>query len=150
MFLIKCRGKTEKATPLNYAVINFNYFGHSYSILKGIISLAVDCLRGTYEPFAASNVDFIENSFTNGVKMIARYSIKNLPYTIAALLLAAKGITLLLSGNSVLTVVIPAIYLVSFIFPILLLTPQLFSSPFKARKKASSKAVPEQSPNGVN
>jgi hypothetical protein len=148
MFRVKCRDKAVKASPVNHAVVNFNFFGHSCSVLKGIISLAVDCVRGSYEPFAASSVDYIEKSFANGVGMIARYSVKNLPYTIAALLLAAKGVSLLLSGNMALTVVIPAVFLISFLFPIVLLTPQLFSNPFLPRSKTAKSAAAREKEYG--
>ena len=136
MFRIKSRDRAVKASPLDYAIINFNFFGQSYSVLKGIAYLIADSVRGKYEPFASSNVDCIENSFTSGVKTIARYSVRNFPYTIAALVLAAKGVTLLLSGNMVLAVTLPAVYLISFLFPILLLTPQVFGSPFRSRRAA--------------
>ena len=139
LFRLMFRDKSTKISPFYHAVISFNYFGHCYSMLKGIITLAADAIKGSYEPFPSSNVDIIEKSFRNGVRTIALYYVKNFPYTVAAVILAVKGVTLLMSGNTSLEVVIPAVYLLSFLFPILLLTPQVFSSPFSGGKAAAAR-----------
>lgn len=145
LFRIRCRDSNTRASLFSYAIINFNFFGHGYSMLKGIISLAVDCIRSTYEPFAASSVDYMEKSFVNGIKTIAKYFAKKYPYTIASIIIAVKGVMLLMSGETAFSVLVPAVYLISFLFPILLLTPQLFSMPFRAGKKARAPSLAETS-----
>ncbi len=127
----------------DFAILGFTFFGHSYSMMKGSLGFIVDTLTKSYNPFNVSSVDHIEKNFLSGMQIIYVFFRKNLPMLAVVLMFLTRGIIIALNESFTLSVGLSVGYLISYIFVVPALTPQLFHRPRILRKRAKIAQIEE-------
>jgi len=115
------------------SILALSFLGHAYSMLAGVCRYFTDKLKSNPKSFPSTNVDEVEYSFADGLKILGGFFRKNKGFLFIAALCAERGIFMLTNPNMSLPTLITYgyIFLVSLLVPIVL-TPQLFTQPARA------------------
>jgi cellulose synthase/poly-beta-1,6-N-acetylglucosamine synthase-like glycosyltransferase len=123
----------------NFALIGFTFFGHGYSMLRGLFVYLNDRIRRRYEPFGATNVETVERSFKLGMRILYAYYRKNLPGLATAVLIFYGCLMVL--GDIPPHIIRPLIvaFLMTYVLAPVFLTPQIFSRSSKQKRRSSER-----------